>query len=500
MTSYVHPQTPLPFYSVEHASHSRPSSPYNASYVAGKPELHLNEGPPQFKSAMELVQRLQEQLKTVRLDKGRLEERCFALEQEVGEISQHLLASKPVRTNKLSPSFGSPTFAGSAYHPKIENGPYLENPSAKEWASKDSLRARLVSVEAQLASRDKEVLSLQKRLDKALRALAAAESKHLEDLSRLFRGSARTGENNGERAKWKREVKLALREAVRWRCEVERVTGRAGGEEGGADEGEGGGAPTVLKVTGLGVKRARREGKRVTPALQERIAKQAGAMESEKREVRALEARLERALRQKEKYKERLVASRGAALALKQELASLAGRPEVLEDDLRGSVGGAPTRGQGGGACLAGGERAFHGGRGEGGEWDGGKGGNRVGGKQGRGQEGRESGRISETQQLHNRRRGGRLLRAEADAENQDANGESQRDLDACSRRRQKKPHRKRQDPPVGNTEPIPLTPLAIKPQAWEINFPPGQAGFEISPVLHRFQKYGRTEGRGGQK
>lgn len=490
MTSYVHPQTPLPFYSVEHAPHSRPSSPHNASFVAGKPESHLNEGPPQFKSAMELVQRLQEQLKTVRLDKGRLEERCFALEQEVGEISQHLLASKPVRTNKLSPSFGSPTFAGSAYHPKNENGPYLENPSAKEWASKDSLRARLVSVEAQLASRDKEVLSLQKRLDKALRALAAAESKHLEDLSRLFRGSARSGEDNGERAKWKREVKLALREAVRLRCEVERVTGRTGGEERGADEGEGGRAPTVLKVTGLRAKRARREGKRVTPALQESIAKQAGAMES-KREVRALEARLERALRQKEKYKERFVVSRGAALALKQELASLAGRPEAQEDDLCGSVGGAPTRGQGGGACLAGGKTAFHGGTGEEGEWDGGKGGNCVGGKQGRGQEGRESGRISEAQQLHNRRRGGRSLRAEADAENQDANEEGQRDLDACSRRREKKPHRKRQDPPVGNTESIPLTPLAIKPQAWEINFPPGQAGFEVSPFLHRFQKYG---------
>ncbi len=156
------------------------------------PNGTYQEGPSQFTSAMDLVGRLQHQLQAVRLDKGRLEERCFLLEREVNDIARNL---QPQPRTTAPP------------------------PPPPPLPPKDT-KARLATAEAQLKSRDKEVQGLQERLQRTHASLREAESKYLSDLSRLFKESAHPDLDVGEREKWERELGQALREVNELKEEV----------------------------------------------------------------------------------------------------------------------------------------------------------------------------------------------------------------------------------------------------------------------------------------
>ena len=240
---------------------------------------------------------------TVRLDKGRLEERCYLLEREVNGISRR----GPSTTSSASllptlPAAPHPTTSTSArkreplkhhHHRHHHELQQLDKALAEERAASSGMRARLAKAEAQLKSRDKEVQSLQERLQKSQAALREAESKFLSDLSRLFKGSVHPEEDVGEAAKWERELGLALREVRKLNEEMAGFRAAGAEQEEKQREGKGKGTTaTTRPMTGekrATTRRSRsREEEKEWAHLQEKVVRQAERIHADKKVIKLI--------------------------------------------------------------------------------------------------------------------------------------------------------------------------------------------------------------------
>ena len=523
------------------ASSTEPSPPRSHLDGGGPPRSHL-DSPPQFQNAMDLVQRLQAQLKTVRLDKGRLEERCYLLEREreVNDISRNLKHHHPSTTPSASPlpTFSTappPTTATSArardshkyhHHHHHHELQQLEKALTEERAIGSDMQARLAKAEAQLKSRDKEVYSLQERLQKSQAALREAESNFLSDLSRLFKESAHPEEDVGERAKWERELGLALREVRRLKEEVADL--RAAGEQGEEKQREGKGrgttattSTTTRPLTGekrtTSRKSRSREEEKESAHLQEKVVRQAERIHADKKVIKLLKKALRRAQEQEGGLEDQLLASREAQKGLRVELASLAQRHEDLVNQLREQVeamSAAQGLGEEGGVDEEEGEGLEEG-------WvlvdveRGGEEGVRRRRKKEKKEKGKKAGQKHDEKVVHHHYRRHHHHRHRKEEEEQQQ--EQQEAADGHHGRRRHRHHhhhhhqhegkeeqeqqqQQQQSPPEVHRKSKTKkekprtsslsTPPRAKPQAWEINFPPGKKEFELSPLIHRFETY----------
>jgi len=484
---------------------------------------------------MDLVQRLQAQLKTVRLDKGRLEERFFLLEREVNDISRNL--KHPSTPSSASPmptpyTVPPPTTATSArkrgqykhHHHHHHELQQLEKVLTEERATSSDLQARLAKAEAQLKSRDKEVHSLKDRLQKFQAALREAESKFLSDLSRLFKESAHPEEDVGERAKWERELGLALREVGKLKEEVAdlRAAGEAGEE---TREGKGKGTTATTSTTTrplTGEKRTTsrksksREEEKEWAHLQEKVVRQAERIHADKKVIKLLKKALRRAQEQEGEWEEQLQASREAQKGLREELASLAQRHEDLVNQLREQVE-AMSAAQGLGE-----EEGVDEEKGEGLEegWvlvdveRRGEEGVRRRRKKEKKEKGKKGGpKHDEGVVHHHHRRHHYHHHRKVEEEQQEAAGQHhgrryhhhhhhhhhEQHPEHEEEEEQEQQQQQLQSPPQSRrrhkikmekprTSSL-STPPRAKPQAWEINFPPKKE-YEVSPLIHRFETY----------
>jgi hypothetical protein len=468
---------------------------------------------------MDLVQRLQAQLKTVRLDKGHLEERCYLLEREVNGISRR----GPSTTSSASllptlPAAPHPTTSTSArkreplkhHHHHHHELRQLDKALAEERAASSGMRARLAKAEAQLKSRDKEVQSLQERLQKSQAALREAESKFLSDLSRLFKGSVHPEEDVGEAAKWERELGLALREVRKLNEEMAGFRAAGAEQEEKQREGKGKGTTaTTRPMTGekrATTRRSRsREEEKEWAHLQEKVVRQAERIHADKKVIKLIKKKLRRAQEQEGEWEEQLLGSQEAQKGLRVELASLAQRHEDLVNQLREQVE-AMTGAQG---LVEEGEE-----EGEGGEVEEGwvlvdveregEEGLRRRKKEKKERKERKAGRKHDEEVVHHhhRRHHHRHHRKEEKEEEetqQEAADQRHGRQHYHQHEKQEQQQQQQSSPQVlrrhktkrGKTRASSLsTPPRAKPQAWEINFPPGKKEYELSPLIHRFETY----------
>eukprot|EP00624_Nannochloropsis_granulata_P006821 evm.model.NODE_5207_length_48865_cov_35.227627.7 len=506
------------------ASSSEPSPPRSHLDGGGPLGSHY-ESPLQFQNAMDLVQRLQAQLKTVRLDKDRLKERCFLLEREVNDNLRHHHPSSTSYASPLPmlatapPSTTTSHKRGPHKHHRHHNYQPLEKALAEERATRSDLQARLAKAEAQLKSRDKEVHSLQKRLHISHAEIQEAETKFLSDLSRLFK-SVHPEEDVGERAKWERELGLALAEVKRLKKEL---TGLSSSgvrkEEQQEDNGTGMTATTSMITrplrggkTTTSEKSRRREQEKGWTRLQEKILRQAERIRADKKLIRLLKKEIGRVQEEEGERVEELLASREAQKGLRVELAASAQRHEEdLEYELRKEVGA--TR-----AVQALGEEREEGGNG-GGLGEGwvlvnvereGEEGSRWRCKKEKNEKGKEVNQRQKEEVLYNDHRHHhhhRYDRKEDEEENQlhapdqlhsrrhrhhqQQHDEQQQQQQQRWRRQSPSQIRRKSRTRGGKTRTSSWsTPPRAKPQAWEINFPPGKKEYEVSPLIHRFETY----------
>lgn len=496
-------------------SSSEPSPP-RSHLDGGDPLGSQYKSPMQFQNAMDLVQRLQAQLKTVRLDKDRLKERCFLLEREVKDNLRHHYPSSTSYAPPLPmPAISPPsTTTAHKFGWPYENYPLhkyqiLEKTLAEERVTRSDLQARLAKAEAQLKSRDKEVHSLQKRLRTSQGALREMETKFLSDLSRLFK-SVQSQEDVGERVKWERELGLALAEVRRLREELGcRSSARKEERQKHNDTRI---TATISKTTnplGGGKRKSekgrRREQEKEWNRLQEKVLRQAERIHADKKLIRRLKKERGRAEEEEGERIEELLASREAQKGLTAELAVSAQRHEedleyelqkgvettravrVLEEETEKERKG---EGLGDGWVLVNVEREGE----EDFRWRCNKEKNKKGESAGQKEKEVASYHHHRHRHHHHNDRQEEEEEKQRDAPNQlyshhHRDHHQQWDHHHLQQQQSSSQVRRKSRTNAGKIRTSARsTPPRTKPQAWEINFPPGKKEYEVSPLNHRFE------------